>query len=310
MVPAVRSLRPAAWTCRASSGRPSFRELVDATRTRYIVSPVFSLRIRCLRGTGRVFVTAALDESEDLFVVRFRFRHSLASLARRNWRHPERSRFAPTSDAQHEVLSAPCHQGKWTPRHQAAAEGDRVARITRVTLMDDLDGGQASETVYFSLNGRHYEIDLSAENAAKLRDALAPFVAAARRSHGGHRPPRTRAVTGRRGPPSTVKRGQRSETGPASTVTRSPYAAASRHGSWRRTGTRWADARGRVRRCSGSTTRDLVGVDRVHLGRQAPRSCPRCCQRAGVHRALRGILGLPGREVFGRLARARVAYGL
>jgi len=57
--------------------------------------------------------------------------------------------------------------------------------------VDDLEGGQASGTVYFSLNGRHYEIDLSAENAAKLRDALAPFVAAARRSDDAHPPPRT-----------------------------------------------------------------------------------------------------------------------
>jgi hypothetical protein len=55
-----------------------------------------------------------------------------------------------------------------------------VARIARVTLEDDLDGGHASETVFFSFEGRHYEIDLSAENAAKLREGLAPFVAAAR----------------------------------------------------------------------------------------------------------------------------------
>jgi len=75
-------------------------------------------------------------------------------------------------------------------------EGDRVARITRVTLVDDLEGGQASGTVYFSLNGRHYEIDLSAENAAKLRDVLAPFVAVARRSDGAHRPRTTRADAG------------------------------------------------------------------------------------------------------------------
>ena len=55
-----------------------------------------------------------------------------------------------------------------------------MARIARVTLEDDLDGGHASETVFFSFEGHHYEIDLSAENAAKLRQGLAPFVAAAR----------------------------------------------------------------------------------------------------------------------------------
>ena len=89
-----------------------------------------------------------------------------------------------------------CHQGKWAARHQAAVEGDRVARITRVTLVDDLDGGEASETVYFSFEGRHYEIDLTAQNAAKLRDSLAPFVAAARRRDGARRSRTARADPG------------------------------------------------------------------------------------------------------------------
>ena len=53
-------------------------------------------------------------------------------------------------------------------------EGDRVARITHVTLVDDIDGSHASETVFFSLDGRHYDIDLSAENAATLRTRLPP----------------------------------------------------------------------------------------------------------------------------------------
>src|SRR5215213_3249665 len=74
----------------------------------------------------------------------------------------------------------------------ATAEGDQVARIARVTLVDDLGGSQASETVVFSLAGRDYEIDLSAENAAKLRDVLVPFVAAARRGDGAHDQQRTR----------------------------------------------------------------------------------------------------------------------
>lgn len=68
-----------------------------------------------------------------------------------------------------------------------------MARTAHVTFVDDLDGSQASETVYFSLGRRYYEIDLSAENARTLRDVLAPFVAAARRSDGDRRPRRTRA---------------------------------------------------------------------------------------------------------------------
>ena len=68
-----------------------------------------------------------------------------------------------------------------------------MARIAHVTLVDDIDGSHACETVFFALDGRHYDIDLSAENAAKLRAGLASFVAAARRDTGSRRPRPTRA---------------------------------------------------------------------------------------------------------------------
>lgn len=45
-------------------------------------------------------------------------------------------------------------------------------------LVDDLDGGDAEETVKFALDGIQYEIDLSKKNAAKLRDAFAQYVTA------------------------------------------------------------------------------------------------------------------------------------
>lgn len=51
-----------------------------------------------------------------------------------------------------------------------------------VQLIDDLDGREASETVSFALDGTRYEIDLSPDNAAKLRDSLAVYIANARRS--------------------------------------------------------------------------------------------------------------------------------
>lgn len=44
-------------------------------------------------------------------------------------------------------------------------------------LVDDLDGGDADETVKFALDGVQYEIDLSNKNAEKLRDGFAPYVA-------------------------------------------------------------------------------------------------------------------------------------
>jgi nucleoid-associated protein Lsr2 len=60
----------------------------------------------------------------------------------------------------------------------------RVAKQTTVILVDDLDGSEAAEQVEFGVDGRSYQIDLSAANSAKLRDALAPFVSAARRAGG------------------------------------------------------------------------------------------------------------------------------
>lgn len=57
-----------------------------------------------------------------------------------------------------------------------------MAQKIQVLLVDDLDGGTATETVAFGLDGSGYEIDLSSENADKLREALAPFVGHARRA--------------------------------------------------------------------------------------------------------------------------------
>ena len=62
-----------------------------------------------------------------------------------------------------------------------------MAQIREVRLIDDLDGEAADETIEFGIDGKNYEIDLSKENAGKLRDALASFVAAARRSGGRRR---------------------------------------------------------------------------------------------------------------------------
>ncbi|GGT54472.1 histone-like nucleoid-structuring protein Lsr2 [Streptomyces purpureus] len=61
-----------------------------------------------------------------------------------------------------------------------------MAQRVVVTLFDDIDGGEAAETVTFGLDGKAYEIDLNPANAKKLRKALAPYMAAGRkRSTGG-----------------------------------------------------------------------------------------------------------------------------
>lgn len=59
-----------------------------------------------------------------------------------------------------------------------------MARRIVHQLVDDLDGTVlevgAGETVLFSLDGTAYEIDLTDDNAAALRDAFAPYIAAGR----------------------------------------------------------------------------------------------------------------------------------
>ena len=57
-----------------------------------------------------------------------------------------------------------------------------MAQKVTTTLIDDLDGSEAKETVRFGLDGTSYEIDLNAKNAAELRRSLHKFVASARRS--------------------------------------------------------------------------------------------------------------------------------
>lgn len=59
-----------------------------------------------------------------------------------------------------------------------------MAQKIQVILVDDIDGGEASETVSFALDGVSYEIDLSENNAAELRDSLASWVGHGRRVGG------------------------------------------------------------------------------------------------------------------------------
>ncbi|GAA4722370.1 Lsr2 family protein [Nocardioides endophyticus] len=75
-----------------------------------------------------------------------------------------------------------------------------MAQKTHIFLEDDLDGSEATETVTFGLDGSSYEIDLNDKNAAKLRDALAPYVGHGRRV--GSAPRRGRKAAARAGGPS------------------------------------------------------------------------------------------------------------
>jgi uncharacterized membrane protein len=67
-----------------------------------------------------------------------------------------------------------------------------MAQKIQTLLVDDIDGSEAEGTVRFGLDGAEYEIDLSAEHALALRDALAQYAGAARRSRAnGRRPARS-----------------------------------------------------------------------------------------------------------------------
>ncbi|XVV08047.1 histone-like nucleoid-structuring protein Lsr2 [Actinosynnema sp. CA-248983] len=61
-----------------------------------------------------------------------------------------------------------------------------MAQKVLVQLLDDLDGAptENGQTVSFALDGVTYEIDLRPENAARLRNSLADFVASARKTGG------------------------------------------------------------------------------------------------------------------------------
>ncbi|WP_306420720.1 Lsr2 family protein [Arthrobacter sp. JCM 19049] len=57
-----------------------------------------------------------------------------------------------------------------------------MARQVQIALIDDIDGGEATESFSFSFGGQHYEIDLNDENAEKFRAAMEPYIQAGRSS--------------------------------------------------------------------------------------------------------------------------------
>lgn len=76
-----------------------------------------------------------------------------------------------------------------------------MAQQTKVLLIDDLDGGEAEETITFALDGAAYEIDLSGTHAEELRSALDMYIKKARRTGrlAGRRPGPAEQGTPQRG---------------------------------------------------------------------------------------------------------------
>ena len=71
--------------------------------------------------------------------------------------------------------------------------GAGIATKVTVTLVDDLDGRPAEETVRFAFGSTEYEIDLNTNDARALRQQLAPFTEHARQT--GRQPRRQAAPT-------------------------------------------------------------------------------------------------------------------
>jgi hypothetical protein len=99
--------------------------------------------------------------------------------------------------------------GDGLDRKRGTAElwkGTSMAKRTVHMLIDDLDGGEADETVRFAIDGVEYEIDLSTKNATKLRDALSTYIEAGSRV--GRIAGPTRTAASRRRRPAQVDRDQ------------------------------------------------------------------------------------------------------
>jgi hypothetical protein len=85
----------------------------------------------------------------------------------------------------------PVHEGPLLSAGGGLCHHLCMAKTVIVKLTDDIDGGDADETVHFALDGRTYEIDLSAANAATLRETFNPFIEKGRTSSSSRvRPPR------------------------------------------------------------------------------------------------------------------------
>jgi nucleoid-associated protein Lsr2 len=85
------------------------------------------------------------------------------------------------------------------------AKGTMVAQKTVVVMTDDLTGGDATETIHFSLDNNDYVIDLNDKNAAALRSDFEKYIEAGRKhkAEAGAARPR-RGGTAARGPASGV----------------------------------------------------------------------------------------------------------
>lgn len=58
-----------------------------------------------------------------------------------------------------------------------------MAQKTQIILTDDIDGGEATQTVTFAFQGTNYEIDLNDEHAASIEESFSEWITNARKSN-------------------------------------------------------------------------------------------------------------------------------
>jgi hypothetical protein len=71
-----------------------------------------------------------------------------------------------------------------------------MAQRTVVMMTDDLDGTEAQQTIYFSLDNRDYVIDLNDKNAAAFRAQFEQYIEAGRKHDSAASARPRRAVRG------------------------------------------------------------------------------------------------------------------
>ena len=151
-----------------------------------------------------------------------------------------------------------------------------IASKTLVILEDNVDGSEATETVPFGLDGMSYEIDLSTENAAKLRAALAPYVKAVEARPTGDREAST----------PVTRNPRRRTTKPVDSLPSVPGPQA--------TGSRWA-------RVAASPPTSFISItkpvtDRPTVSRPSPRNMWRHAQNVDLS-MLPASASIPGPKV-------------
>lgn len=57
-----------------------------------------------------------------------------------------------------------------------------MAQKTQVTLVDDLDGSDATQTVTFAFQGASYEIDLNDQHFSSIEESFAEWIGSARKT--------------------------------------------------------------------------------------------------------------------------------